>query len=252
MTLAAAKERLRQIVREDDAPSGRAFDWAIQVLIIISVVSFSVETLPDLSPETRRWLFIVELCCVVVFTLEYALRFWLAESKRAFVFSFYGLIDLASILPFYVARGVDLRAIRAFRLLRLLRLLKLVRYSQAVERFRRAFGDVRAELSLFLAMCALMVYLSSVGIYYFESKAQPETFGSVFSSMWWAIATLSTVGYGDVYPITAGGKVFTALLLAVGLGVVAIPSGLVASSLTEVFREEHEAEDTAREAGLQS
>ena len=164
------------------------------------------------------------------------------------MFSFYGLIDLASILPFYVARGVDLRAIRAFRLLRLLRLLKLVRYSRALERFRRAFHDIRAELTLFLATCTIVVYLSSVGIYYFESRVQPETFGSVFHSMWWAIATLTTVGYGDVYPITAGGKVFTALILIVGLGVVAIPSGLVASSLTEVFREEHAQEEAERNA----
>ena len=191
-----------------------------------------------MSLTTRQVLFVIEVATVAVFTVEYLLRLWLAERKARFVFSFYGIIDLLAILPFYVARGLDLRAFRAFRLLRLLRALKVVRYSRAIEHFRLAFEAIRAELTVFAVACLVVIYTSSVGIYYFESAAQPETFGSVFSSMWWAVATLTTVGYGDVYPVTVGGRLFTALILLIGLGVIAVPSGLFASALTQVLRRE--------------
>ena len=242
MTEGAVKAWVRSVVQETTTPLGRAFDLAIQLLIVVSIVSFSVETLPDLSAAARRVLRGVEVATVAVFTVEYGLRLWLAERKWAFVFSFYGVVDLLAIVPFYVVRGLDLRSVRVFRLFRLLRLLKVTRYSRAVSRFRRAFGDIRAELAVFLLACVFVVYVASVGIYYFESKAQPDVFGSVFSSMWWAVATLTTVGYGDAYPVTAGGRVFTSLILAVSLGVIAVPSGLIASSLSEVLREEHQAE----------
>ncbi len=242
MTESRAKARIRSVVQETETPLGRSFDLTIQTLIVLSVVSFSIETLPDLSPTARQVLRGIEVATVAAFTAEYGLRFWLAERKWAFVFSFYGIVDLLAIAPFYIVRGLDLRSIRVFRLFRLLRLLKVTRYSRAVSRFRQAFGDIRSELAVFLVACVFVVYVASVGIYYFESKAQPDVFGSVFSSMWWAVATLTTVGYGDAYPVTAGGRVFTALILAVSLGVIAVPSGLIASSLSEVLREEHEAE----------
>lgn len=240
--MATLKRRLRQIVESTDTPEGRAFDIVIQSAILVSIASFSVETLPDLSPRARGLLWGVEVATVALFTAEYLLRLWLAESKVRFVFSFYGLIDLLAILPFYVARGLDLRAVRIFRLFRLIRLLKLTRYSRAVDRFRRAFRDVQSELALFLVACLFVVYLASVGIYAFESRAQPQAFGSVFSSMWWAVATVTTVGYGDVYPVTAGGRLFTALILVVSLGVIAVPSGLIASSMSRVLRDEDHAD----------
>jgi voltage-gated potassium channel len=154
------------------------------------------------------------------------------------VFSFYGLIDLAAILPFYIATGFDLRSVRAIRLLRLFRIFKMVRYSEALARFRRAFQLVREELVIFLSASFVIVYLASVGIYYFENPAQPEIFASVFHSMWWAIATLSTVGYGDIYPITSGGRLFTGLVLLVGLGIVAVPAGVLASALSQIRSED--------------
>jgi voltage-gated potassium channel len=234
------KERLRQIVERQDTFAGRAFDLTIQALILVSLITFSLETLPDLPLSTRRVLRWIETVTVLIFTAEYLLRLFVAQPKRDYAFSFYGLIDLAAILPFYISTGVDLRAIRAFRLLRLARLLKLFRYGRAIERYRRAFRDIREELILFLAACLVLVFVSAVGIYYFENPVQPDAFSSVFDSMWWAVATLTTVGYGDVYPVTAGGRVFTTLILVIGLGVVAVPAGLIASSLSEVAREEQE------------
>ena len=117
-------------------------------------------------------------------------------------------------------------------MIRLFRLFKLARYSAAVQRFRNAIGLAKEELVLFFSITLILVYLASFGIYYFESEAQPDTFGSVFHAMWWAIATMTTVGYGDVYPVTIGGKIFTAFMLFIGLGVISSATGIVASALT--------------------
>ena len=195
------------------------------------MITFSVETLPNLSSVSQYWLRVAETFTVTVFTIEYVLRVSLAEKKREFVFSFFGIIDLISILPFYISAGIDLRSIRAFRLLRLFRVLKLVRYSKAIQRFHRALLIAREELVLYFIVTLMLVYLSAVGIYYCESDAQPEKFQSVFHSLWWAVVTLTTVGYGDVYPVTVGGRIFTFLMLLVGLGIVSVPAGIVSSAL---------------------
>jgi len=123
-------------------------------------------------------------------------------------------------------------------LLRLFRIFKLFRYSKAINRFYRAFIIAKEELVLFTFASLILLYLSAVGIYYFENAAQPEQFKSVFHSLWWSVATLTTVGYGDIYPITAGGRIFTFCVLMIGLGVVAVPAGLVASALSQARKEE--------------
>lgn len=225
---------LRQIVEESDTRHGRAFDITIQALIVISAVSFAVETLPDLSANTLLTLQIAESMIVVVFTVEYLLRVFLSEKKLRFIFSFYGLIDLLAILPFYLALGLDFRSLRIFRLARLALLLKLFRYNKAARRLKLAFRLVREEVMVFGFFSMALIYLSAVAIYYFEHEAQPDVFVSVFDGIWWAVVTLTTVGYSDVVPITAGGKMFTFFVLIVGLGMIAIPSGLVASALGKV------------------
>jgi voltage-gated potassium channel len=159
-----------------------------------------------------------------------------ADRKLRFVFSFFGLVDLLAILPFYIATGVDLRSARALRMIRLVRVLKVARYSAAVARLGLAFRLAREELLLFLGASLIVVYVAAVGIYYFENPAQPDAYASVFHAMWWAVVTLTTVGYGDVYPITLGGRLFTGLVLFVGLGVVAVPAGVMASALSEARR----------------
>lgn len=224
---------LKQIVEQNDTRWGRVFDLVVQSLIVVSLISFSIETLPDLSPIAQRWLYSVEVATVVLFSLEYLLRVYVADRKLGYIFSFFGVVDLLAILPFYLSMGIDLRSIRALRFLRLFRAFKAVRYSKAVQRFHRAFLIAKEELVLFLCVAVLMLYFSAVGIYYFENEAQPKVFASVFHSLWWAVATLTTVGYGDVYPVTVGGKLFTFAVLLVGLGVVSVPAGLVASALSK-------------------
>ena len=180
--MANQMKRLRAIVEENSSQGGRTFDYFIQLVIIVSLVSFSIETLPNLSESARRALRYVEIVCVFTFTIEYALRILVAQKKLGFVFSFYGLVDLAAILPFYLTTGLDLRTVRILRLLRLIRVLKLVRYSNAVQRFHRAFIIAREELVLFGVVALMLLYLSSVGIWYFEKDVQPEAFSSVFSA----------------------------------------------------------------------
>jgi len=232
------KANLRRIIDSTENTSGKLFTFSIQFLIIVSLVTFSIDTLPDLSPSTKEFLRLIEVITVVIFSLEYVLRLVVAEKVFKFAFSFFGLIDLAAILPFYIATGLDLRAIRVFRLLRVLRILKLLKYNQAISRFNRAFVIAKEELILFGIVAGILLYLSAVGIYYFENGAQPEQFKSVFHSLWWAVTTLTTVGYGDMYPITAGGRLFTFFVLMIGLGIVAVPTGLIASALSQVRNED--------------
>ena len=209
-------------------------------MIVISISSLTVETLPDLPSAVRSALRTSEIVITILFTVEYVLRVATAERKADYIFSFYGIIDLVAVLPFYLALGIDLRVIRAVRLFRIFRIFKLARYNRAMERFGKAIVRARDEAIIFLIATFIVLYISAVGIYYFEHEAQPESFKSVFHSLWWAVATLTTVGYGDAYPITVGGKIFTFVMLMCGLGVVAVPAGLIAAALTKVLDDEED------------
>ncbi|TVT44579.1 MAG: ion transporter [Denitromonas halophila] len=226
-------------ISSDASASFGRIEWVLQGLIILSLLAFALETLPDLSPVQLEALHGFEVFATVVFTVEYVARVWLTRPWRRYVFSFYGLIDMLAIAPFYLSLGVGSESLRSLRLLRLFRILKLARYNVAMLRFYRALVIAREELILFGAMALILLYLAGVGVYQFEHVAQPEAFRSVFDGLWWALCTLTTVGYGDVYPVTAGGKLFTFAILVLGLGVIAVPVGLVASALT-LAREEIE------------
>jgi len=231
---------IKAVVEENDTLPGRAFDLIVQALILLSVITFSVATLPDLDTGIRELLEVTEVIVVIIFTCEYFLRMYVAERKVSYILSFYGLVDLIAIIPFYLLPGVDLQSLRVFRLLSLFRLMKLSRYNRAIHQLSRAFIVAKEEIVLFSLVILMLLYLSAVGIYYFEHEAQPEVFKSIFHSLWWAVATLSTVGYGDMYPITVGGKLFTFVILMLGLSIVAIPTGLLASALSKVKMEERD------------
>ncbi|MEP0480462.1 MAG: ion transporter, partial [Nonlabens sp.] len=212
---------------------GKIFDYFIQFLILLSLAAFSIQTLPNLKDKTITVLEFFELICVILFSLEYILRIYVSKNPWKYIFSFYGIIDLLSILPFFISHSIDLRALRVFRVFRIFRALKLIRYNKALHRFHLAAKIVKEEVILFLIVTAIFIFLASAGIYYFENKAQPEVFTSIFHSAWWAVVTLTTVGYGDVYPTTTGGKMFTFLILMIGVGIVTIPAGLVATALSK-------------------
>ena len=233
-----SKNYLHQLVHNSTHKAGRAFAFITQLLIIISLITFSLETLPNLTDSQYKALQTIEVVIIMLFSAEYLLRIYVAKKRLKYIFSFYGLIDLFAVLPFYLTLGLDLRTVRLFRLLRLLRIFKLLKYSKALHRFQRAFMLVKEEMLLFGFVALITLYLSSVGIYYFENAAQPDQFQSIFHSLWWALITLTTVGYGDMFPITAGGKLFTFFVLIVGLGIVAVPTGLIATALSQTRAEE--------------
>lgn len=206
----------------------------MKLYLISYLVTFSIETIPSLSKDTIDFLSYFEIITIIIFTFEYIVRIYISEKRLSYIFSFYGLIDLLAILPFYLAFFIDLRSLKIFRLFRLFRLFKLIRYNQKIKKLKKALQNAKEEFIIFFVLTMMMFYISSIGIYYFENQAQPEVFSSIFESMWWAVATLTTVGYGDVYPITIGGKIFTTIILLIGLGIVGIPAGIIASSLTEI------------------
>lgn len=224
---------LKTFVNNNNTRAGRIFDLFIESLIIISLISFAFETLPDLSQGETKLLWVIEVIIVVIFSIEYILRIIVAENRLRFIFSLTGLIDLLAILPFYIS-GIDLRSVRIFRLFKLFRYFGDKRYSNAIARFRQVFIMIKSELAIFLIATTFLLYLAGVGIYYFEHAAQPKQISSVFDGLWWALITLTTVGYGDVFPVTIGGKIFTGIILLLGLGTIAVPAGLIASALSHL------------------
>lgn len=227
------KKQLWYILEDNTTKKGRYFDYFIQSLIFLSLVSFSLDTLPSLSINLRQFLDGFEIFSIIVFSVEYLLRVYVSKKPLKYIFSFYGIIDIVAILPFYLNTFLDLRFLRAFRVFRVFRALKLMRYNKALNRFNLAFKIVKEEIILFFMITLVLIFITSAGIYFFENDAQPEVFKSVFHSAWWSIVTLTTVGYGDVYPITIGGKIFTFFVLMIGVGLVTIPAGLVATALSK-------------------
>lgn len=227
----AGRARLQAILDGTDPRVGRRVAFALQALILLSVLALAVETMPSIGPGLRRALAAFEGVVVAIFLGEYLVRLYAAPSRLRYALSPLGLVDLLAILPSILALGFDARALRVLRVLRVLRLLKLTRYVRALDRLSRALRRVAAELAVFAGIALMVLFLCATGIYYLENEAQPEAFSSIPQSMWWAVITLTTVGYGDVYPVTAGGRVFTGFILLLALGIIAVPTGLVSSAL---------------------
>ena len=233
---------LRKIVEDNSTKRGKIFDYTIQILILMSLVAFSLETLPNNSPEFTKLLYDFEVFCIYVFTIEYLLRIIVSKKPISYIFSFYGVIDFLAIVPYYLS-SFDLRFVRAFRVFRVFRAFKLIRHNRALHRFQIAYRIIKEELQLFMIFITILLFIVSAGIYFFEYQAQPDVFKSIFHSSWWSVVTLTTVGYGDVYPITVGGKVFTFFVLIIGVGVVTVPAGLVATALSKAREIQEEEEE---------
>ena len=223
------KIKLRNILDES-----KIFNIIMQLLIVASIIQVVMETMPSIKYRYENLWHILEIIFVTIFSLEYLLRIYCARSKVKFIFSFYGIIDLLAILPSILSFGYfDFRFLWSLRILRVFRVFKLMRYTKASKRILNAFKDTKEELTIFVILSMILLFVSSTGIYFFENEVQPETFKSIPHSFWWAVATLTTVGYGDIYPITVGGKIFTFFILMIGLGIISVPSGLFASAFSK-------------------
>jgi len=241
--------RILETAKDDDF-SSRVVDLGLITLIALSVVAVVLESMPSVEARFGAQLYWFEVITVSVFSVEYVLRVWSSVerdkaaansplwSRLRFMLSFHAIIDLLAILPFYLLTfglfgSVDMRFLRAFRLLRV---LKLTRYSAALNMLVVTFTENgKALLASFLILVTVML-LAASGMYYFERTAQPVAFGSIPSSMWWAFSTLTTVGYGDVTPITVGGKIFGAMITVVGIGMVALPTSILASGYSQQLK----------------
>jgi voltage-gated potassium channel len=224
----------------------------VYALIILSIASIVLETHQGLSPEWHVGLKRFEFFTYIIFTLEYALRLGFAIRQgrvRAYAFSFFGLIDLMAILPFFLPYFIsfDARAIRTLRLLRMVNLIKVVRHSKAVRTLVKVIQSIKTELGLTLFASLVLVLMAGMMMYYAEHETQPEVFNNMSQAIWWAIATLTTIGYGDIYPVTAIGKVLASLVALIGIGLIAIPTGLISAAYVEALKDDSQSADTKNE-----
>ncbi|WP_166416972.1 ion transporter [Cochlodiniinecator piscidefendens] len=212
---------------------GQAVALSLNALILLSAIAIAIETVQGIPLWLDKSLIAVEIFILAVFVIEYILRVTCNAHPVRYIFSFWGIVDLLSCLPAIALLQPKWQVVRTLRLIRLVRLLKLFRSSIALDRLSAALSLVKGELIIFGILSGLMLYVSAVGIYLFEHTAQPEAFSSIPESLWWAVASFTTVGYGDLYPITMGGRIFTSIVLFIGLGIVAVPSAIITAALLE-------------------
>ena len=245
------KERVFEIVSKADEGdrASRLFDGVIMSLIGLSIVSIILESFASVAQRYQLAFRVFEYISISVFTLEYILRIFTADClypherhpKIKYITSFMAIIDLLAILPFFIPFiSLDLRFLRMIRLLRLFRLLrvfKLGRYLEALKVIIKVIRASSSQLIISVALCFFVMLFSAIIMYTVENPVQPEQFPNVISSLWWAICTLTTVGYGDVYPVTAIGRLFASVIVLIGIGIIAIPTGIIAAGFSKVINE---------------
>lgn len=225
------------------------FDSFIMTLITLNVASVFIETF-NISSNFAYTLKIFEIVSISIFTIEYLLRLWTApylfpkcsyiKPRIKYIFSFMALIDLFSILPFYLPFifVIDLRVLRALRIFRLFRLLKFNRYTKSMQNVFIVMKMKSIELLSSVFIVIILMLISSALMYSIECNSQPEAFQNAFSGLWWAIATFTTVGYGDIYPVTVAGKILGGIVSLLGIGLVAVPTGIISSGFMELNHNE--------------
>ena len=240
------KQTVFDVIQPDkgNSLSSRLFDLTLTALILVSVVTVFAVTF-DLPGEVRDVLETLEDGASIVFTVEYLLRIWTADrlypkmssgkAKIRYVFSFMAIVDLLAILQFWIPKifPSSMLGMRALRLIRLLRILKLNRYFDAVRSLGNVIANKRRELIGSVFFVFLMMMISSLLMYAVEHDAQPHVFKNAFSGLWWAVATVTTVGYGDIYPITGLGRLLGAVIAFSGVAALAIPTGIITSGIME-------------------
>lgn len=224
----------------DSEDSSRYFNIVMLILILLNVVAAILETDANLYSGFKFLFNIFEATSVGLFTIEYIFRIWSCtedpkysrpiEGRLRFALSPFMMIDLIAILPFYIPIwGMDLRMIRVMRLFRLFRLMKMWRYSKSLSLIQKVVISKKEELSITLLSGAILLIVASSLLFYLEHDAQPDKFSSIPAAMWWGVVTLTTVGYGDIYPITVLGKFVGSLISLLGIGLFALPAGIISS-----------------------
>jgi voltage-gated potassium channel len=251
-TASSLRHRIKRLLDGDDASLvGRAINIGLLALIVVNVVALMLETVESLRVANQRLFTWIEVVSVALFTVEYLLRLWVCTldpryrapvlGRLRFVLTPLALLDLLAILPFFVPLlGVDLRSARVPRLLRLFRLAKLARYSRSLRVFGRVAAAKLEELMTIVLLLIMMLVVASTFMYFAEHDAQPRSFTSIPATMWWTIATLTTVGYGDMCPVTGLGQLLGAVIALLGIGVFALPTGILGAAFVDELRRSRE------------
>ncbi|RKZ21903.1 ion transporter [bacterium] len=230
-----------------DIPS-KIFDYFIIILISLNVIAVMLETVKSLYVRWSSLFRGFEILSISIFTVEYIFRVWgctVEEKYRhpltgriKFIFTPMALVDLFAILPFYLPMVIpfDLRFIRILRLFRIFRLFKIERYFEALKILGNVLKNTKEELSVTFFVLLILLVIVSTLMFFAEHEAQPEAFSNVFEAMWWGIVTLTTVGYGDVYPVTPLGKILAGIIAILGIGMFALPAGILASGFSQEIR----------------
>jgi voltage-gated potassium channel len=238
---------------------GKAVDWGIIGLIIINIIAVLLETVDPIANAYAGELYAFEVVSVCVFTVEYFGRIWSITEARDYENPLTGrirfminpmmLIDLIAILPFYLASifAIDTRFLRALRLVRVVRLLKVARYSKSMRSFGAVFRSQKEKLVIAAFADMILLVIASSIMYQLEHGAQPELFSSIPAALWWGAMTLTTVGYGDMYPVTPMGQVAGSLIAVFGIGLFALPASILAAGFIEDSQEEDENEEAKLE-----
>jgi len=241
------RNRVYQILEctEEDDRVAKGVMILISLLIVFSVVSVILESIPSIFERYHQFFFIMETITVAIFTVEYGLRIWVCVENPSYsrpivgrlryAVSFYALIDLVAILPFYlpVVYTFDARFLRVLRLLRIFRIAKMVRYSDSMSLLVKVMRKQKEIVLVTLVIIVMLIVVASSVMWHVECEAQPDKFSSIPETMWWAVATITTVGYGDIYPVTALGKVLAAVIALLGIMAFAMPAGIIASGFME-------------------
>lgn len=243
------KHRTFEIIEtaNDGDTASKIFDIFIIILIVLNLVMVIAETF-NIPENWKSILNYAETISVIIFTVEYLLRVWTSnllypnkssfKARIKYIFSFMALIDLLAILPFYLPLfiPIDLRVLRTLRVIRLLRIFKINRYTNALNTIGQVFKNKASQLISSIMIVGLLMIIAAVLMYNIENSVQPEAFSNALEAMWWAVATLTTVGYGDVYPITAAGKILATIIAFLGIGMVAVPTGIITAGFSELIK----------------
>lgn len=225
---------IHEIIFEADTPAGKFFDVALLILIILSVITVLLETVPSAISRFSNLFYIFEWVFTIFFTIEYFLRLYSTLKPIKYATSFYGIIDLFSILPTYIsiffAGTQSLIVIRAIRLLRIFRIFKMIAFISEAELISKALYNSSRKILVFLFAILMMVVIVGSLMYLVEGGVNPD-FDSIPRSIYWAIVTLTTVGYGDITPNTGLGQFIAAFVMILGYGVIAVPTGIVTNEL---------------------
>jgi voltage-gated potassium channel len=233
------KKRLYAVIFEADTPAGKLFDVGLLIVIVLSTIVVMVESIPSYNRHSSIFL-TLEWIFTILFTIEYILRVLVVQRKARYIFSFLGIVDLLSILPTYLAllfSGAHvLIVIRVVRLLRIFRILKLAQFVGAGNSLRTALVASRHKISVFLLTVLMSVIISGTLMYLIEGAE--NGFTSIPISIYWAIVTITTVGYGDIHPNTAFGQTLASFIMILGYGIIAVPTGIVSAEMLDLKTKE--------------